>query len=123
MPPEPPKLSADDRARLSHMLEAARLAVRFCDGASEDDLGRDDMLRLAVVKALETIGEASTKISDATRDGVPTIDWWAIRRMRNRLIHGYNSIDTAIVWRTVGSALPILIAELERLLAGNAGRP
>jgi len=60
-------------------------------------------------------------VSDATRSSLPTIDWWAIRRMRNRLIHGYDTVDNSIVWDTVHLALPPLIADLDRALAGSPG--
>ena len=70
-----------------------------------------------MLRAIETIGEASTKVSEPTRLRLPGIDWWAVRRMRNRIIHGYDTVDTAIVWDTVQLAVPQLIAELERALA------
>jgi uncharacterized protein with HEPN domain len=72
---------------------------------------------LAVLKAIETIGEASTQVSEATRSRLPGIDWWAVRRMRNRIIHGYDTINTTIVFDTVRLAVPSLILELERALA------
>ena len=97
MPRDPEHFPEDDRTRLKHMLAAARKAVKFCASASRADLDTNDMLQLAVLKAIETVGEASSKVSDATRSSLPTIDWSAIRRMRNRLIHGYDTADNSIV--------------------------
>ncbi len=113
MPRDPAVYLADDRIRLTHMLESAKKASRFCAGAVREDLDRNDMLQLAVLKALETIGEASTKVSETTRNRLTKVDWWSVRRMRNRLIHGYDTIDTSIVWDTVRLAVPPLIDELE----------
>ena len=99
------------------MLEWARKAVRFCAGRTLADFDRDELLLPAVMRAIETIGEASTKVSEQTQARLPAIDWWAVRRMRNRIIHGYDTVDAAIVWDTVQLAVPPLIAELERALA------
>ena len=117
MPRDPSAYPDDDRVRLAHMVEWARKAVRFCDGRSLADFDRDEMCLLAVLKAIETIGEASTKVSESTRTRLPGIDWWAVRRMRNRIIHGYDTINTTIVFDTVRLAVPSLILELERALA------
>lgn len=116
MPRDPAQYPGDDRNRLTHMLEWARKAVRFCEGRKEADFANDEMLLLAVLKAIETIGEASTKVSESTRARLPGIDWWAVRRMRNRTIHGYDTIDKSIVWQTVMVAVPGLIVELEKEL-------
>lgn len=72
---------------------------------------------LAVVKSIEVIGEASTKVSDATQQQLPAIDWSGIRQMRNRLIHGYDTIDPARVWDALSIDVPPLIAGLEAALA------
>jgi len=117
MPRDPALNPNDDRVRLTHMLEWARKAVRFCAGRTPADFEHDEMLLPAVLRAIETIGEASTKVSEPTRERLPGIDWWAVRRMRNRIIHGYDTVDAAIVWDTVQLAIPPLIAELEAALA------
>lgn len=117
MPRDPAEHPEDDRIRLTHMLDYSRKAVRFCSGRTASDFEQDEVLLLAVLKAVETIGEASTKVSERTRARLPGIDWWVVRRMRNRIIHGYDTINTTIVWDTVRLAVPPLIEELERALA------
>ncbi|MGQ0626616.1 MAG: HepT-like ribonuclease domain-containing protein [Phycisphaerales bacterium] len=123
MPRDPAVNPNDDRVRLTHMLEWAHKAVRFCGGRTPADFDRNELLLPAVLRAIETVGEASTKVSEPTRARLPGIDWWAVRRMRNRIIHGYDTVDTAIVWATVELALPPLIAELERALAAWPSDP
>lgn len=117
MPRDPAEHPEDDRIRLTHMLEYSRKAVRFCAGRTQSDFDHDEILLLAVLKAVETIGEASTKVSEPTRARFPGIDWWVVRRMRNRIIHSYDTINTTIVWDTVRLAVPALIKELERALS------
>ena len=107
----------EDRIRLRHMLDAARRAVRIAGDSSITDLAADDTRLFATVKFIEIVGEASTKVSDATKQRTPMIQWRAIRLMRNRLIHGYDSVDVAIVHRTIHEFVPPLIADLEQILS------
>jgi uncharacterized protein with HEPN domain len=76
-----------DAIRLRHMLEAAREAVSFAQGRSRDDLNRDRMLVLSLVKAIEIAGEAAFQISEPTRNELPDLPWADIIGMRHRLVH------------------------------------
>ena len=98
------------------MLDAAREAVNFATGRTANDLARDRVLSLALVRCIEIIGEAASKISLDTRAGIEEIPWADVVGMRNRLIHAYFDIDYDRVYDTVTSDLPPLIANLERIL-------
>lgn len=106
-------LQADD-VRLLHMRDAAREAIRFAEGKSRADLDHDRMLVLALVKAIEIIGEAASQVGQSTRDRLAAIPWPAIVTMRHRLVHAYFDINLDTVWNTVVEDLPALLAELER---------
>jgi len=110
-------MNESDVIRLRHMLDAAREALSFVAGRSSEDLGRDRMLVLALVKEIEIIGEAASRISDESRKALPRIPWPKIIAMRNRLIHAYADVDLSIVWDTLTGALPELLRELEIALA------
>ncbi len=100
-----------------HMVESAKRAVRISSGLTAALLAADEIRMLAVVKSIEVIGEASTKVGEETRQRLPAIDWQGIRQMRNRMIHGYDTIDPARVWDALSIDVPPLIAEIERALA------
>lgn len=117
MPRDPADILREDRIRLTHMVESARRAVRIASGLTAAALAADEVRMLAVVKSIEIIGEASTKVSDATRHRLPAIDWQGVRQMRNRLIHGYDAIDPDRVWDALSIDVPPLISELESALA------
>lgn len=104
-----------DAIRIRHMLDAAREAVSFAGGHARADLDNNRMLVLSLVKSVEILGEAATKISAETRARYPAIPWANIVAMRNRLIHGYFDINLDIVWATVTDDLPGLIAQLETI--------
>ena len=110
-------MNESDVIRLRHMLDAAKEALSFISGRSSEDLSRDRMLVLALVKEIEIIGEAASRISDESRKALPRIPWPKIIAMRNRLIHAYADVDLSIVWDTLTGALPELLRELEIALA------
>ena len=81
-------------------------------GRSRGDLDTDRVLALAVVRLLEIIGEAATRVPTEERARRPDIPWAAIVGLRNRLIHGYDDVDLDIVWAIVTSDLPTLLMRL-----------
>jgi uncharacterized protein with HEPN domain len=81
----------EDRVRILDMIDVADDAASFLVGRSRDDLDRDTMLFYALVRAVEIIGEAASKVSAETRTATPQIPWRDIVSMRNRLIHGYST--------------------------------
>jgi uncharacterized protein with HEPN domain len=74
------------------------------------------MLVLSLIRELEIIGEAASKVSSDIRSQHPSIPWQDITGMRNRLIHAYFDVDLDTVWRTVSQDLPILKSNIERIL-------
>jgi len=105
----------DDAVRLWHMLDAAHEAVTFAQGQTRADLESDRMLVLALVKAVEIIGEAAYQVSQATREQLPEIPWEDIIGMRHRLVHAYFDINLDILWRTVQDDLPPLLEKLREI--------
>ena len=70
----------------------------------------------AVIRCIEIIGEAFSRIAPDTRKYLPQISWNKMIGMRNRLIHDYSDFDLDIVWVVVLEKLPPLIEVLEPLL-------
>lgn len=67
-------------------------------------------------RSIEIIGEASKQLSTEIRDRYPQIEWRAVFGMRDRLIHGYFSIDYEIVWDVVDNKIPHLRQEVVRMI-------
>ncbi len=101
---------------LLDVLEAARLLQMFVEGVDWDTFENDLMRRAAVMRQLEIMGEAARRLSEETRLELSEIPWRQIIGMRNRLIHGYDDVDLAIVWDSVQNDLPPLIAQLEQVV-------
>ena len=111
--------SRDDATSVRHMLEAARKAVGFTAGRSRGELESDELLALGLVRLMEMIGEAATRVTEATRERNRTIPWAQVIGMRNRLIHGYDVIDLDVLWQTVTDDLPPLIENLQRIVVAQ----
>lgn len=105
-----------DQTRLYDMRNEAQRACKFLQDKTQIDLETDDLLAYAVVRAIEIIGEAGSKVTEETRAQYPQIAWRNIIGMRNRIIHEYNDVDLDIVWEVVHRNLPQLIAQLEQIL-------
>ena len=101
----------EDVTRIRHMIEAAESALRFVAGRQRADLDNDEMLRFALVQAVQIIGEAASKISPETRAAIP-LPWNDIMFMRNRLVHAYFDINHEVVWKTVTEDIPPLLSIL-----------
>lgn len=108
-----------DEIRLRHMLDAAREALSFSHGQSRSSLNTHRMLVLSLVKDIEIVGEAAHKVSRETQGLYPQIPWVDVIGMRHRLIHAYFDINLDVLWGTVVSDLPPLIADLEKILGAN----
>lgn len=100
------------RQILSHAIEA----VQIVDGRTRADLDRDRMLNLALSRLLEIIGEAANRVPDEIQAKYPDLPWLQMIGARNRLIHGYDSVDFDILWNIVAKDLPELIVKLEAIL-------
>jgi uncharacterized protein with HEPN domain len=107
-------MTQPDETRLRHLVAAAEKAVSYAAQRSREDLDTDELLRLALTKLVEIVGEAAKQISQHTRDEYPDVPWSAAARMRDRLVHHYFDINLDVLWATVAQDLPALLEQLPR---------
>lgn len=105
-----------DLALLLDMSLAATDAMGFAAGLDEAAFLQSRLHQNAIIRSLEIIGEAATKVSPAFRDAHQQIPWREITGMRHRLIHGYGEVRLDVVWAVVRDDLPDLIASLRPLI-------
>ena len=87
------------------------------EGKTLEDYSDDRLLRQAVERNLEIVGEAVGRLSRDDRDTATRLsEHERIVAFRNVLIHGYDLVDDELVWDTIQTKLPILLAEVENLL-------
>jgi uncharacterized protein with HEPN domain len=110
-------MKENDRIRIQHIIDAAQEALSFVRNTDQENFSNNRMMILSVIKEIEIIGEAVSKISDETKSKYYDIPWKDIVGMRNRLIHGYFEADVKLVWNTTKINLPPLVSSLEAILA------
>jgi len=88
----------------------------YLRGSNRAGLQQSQLLTYGLVRCLEIIGEAAARMSDGSRELLPSVPWQQIIGMRNRLIHAYFDVDTDMVWRTVSEDLPRLIVLLNEII-------
>ncbi|MCR9128532.1 MAG: DUF86 domain-containing protein [Alphaproteobacteria bacterium] len=99
------------------MLDYARLAVEYGTGHTPDQLEADVLRYLAVQRALEVIGEAASQVPEGVRTELAAIPFRKAIAMRNKIIHGYGTVDAEVVVDTISNSLPQLISQLEVALS------
>ena len=106
----------DDQVSLEDMLSHASEAADLLADMDREGLARHRVMQLALTRLIEIVGEAANRVSVAARQANPEIPWPQIIGMRNRLVHGYDVIDSDVLWDTVANDLPPMVAALEEAL-------
>lgn len=109
----------DATASLQDMMSFATKAVRFCENKSFVQLEQDEILQMAIVRAVELVGEAASRVPSEIRAAHSGVPWQEIVATRNRLIHGYDRVDLRIIWDTIQDDLPPLIETLRDILRNH----
>lgn len=110
-----------DKVYLQHILDEIDKVENFLYGVEEHAFTVTDTTEkhYAVVRSLEIIGEAATKLSPEFRQAHRDIKWGNIIGMRNRIIHEYLDVDYQIVWDTVQQDLPVLKKALLEIVSDS----
>jgi len=104
-----------DKGRLEHILDAIEKAFEFTENVNFDEYKTKAILRYAVVKCVEIVGEASYKLTNEFRDQHPEIEWRKIIAMRHILVHDYFQTEDIFVWNVVKDYLPILQEQIRKI--------
>ncbi|WP_418647457.1 DUF86 domain-containing protein [Thauera butanivorans] len=108
---------------LLHMEDAISRVQRYTHSKSQTDFNADEQLQDAVIRNIEIIGEAAHNVAihaPAFTQLHHDIPWAALYAMRNRLSHGYWTIDLAVVWQVIQRDLPTLKEQLKQCRAASA---
>lgn len=111
------------RTYLEHVQDAAEQACAYVEGLDEVAFRADKRTQQAVIMNLIILGEAATQLlkgHSAFLSRYPEVPWTSMKGMRNRMAHGYFEINLAVVWETVRTALPSLLAQLPPILEAAA---
>ena len=112
-------MTKDAFVYVHHMLDAVKAIEAYTKGMGREDFLKNKMIQDAVMRNLEIMGEAAKRVSKALRDAHPSVEWKKIAGMRDILIHEYLGVDQEKVWLVIENRLPVLKAELSRILNGK----
>ena len=101
-----------DALLLGEMIDPIEQIVALAEGTAVDDLARDRRRRDALLWNFTVLGEAAAQISDNLVHRHPEIPWRQPVLLRNRIVHGYWSIDLGILLATASNQLPGFAAQL-----------
>lgn len=106
-----------DLAALIDIHRAGTLALRFVrDTQDAQALNADLKTRSAVLHQLLVLGEATKRLSPSFREAHAEIPWRQMAGLRDVLIHAYDAVDEAEVWRVLRHDLPTVLARIASFL-------
>ncbi|MCC4768166.1 DUF86 domain-containing protein [Methanosarcina sp. DH1] len=96
------------------ILKSIEKIRRYLGNASFDEFLENEMLIDSVIRNLEIIGEAASRVPPETRVKYPEIEWKKVVSLRNILIHNYSGVDLEIVWDIIKNRLDPLEAKVRQ---------
>lgn len=109
-------MQRETRKLLFDIQEAGQAIQRFVRGKDFAVYQSDDMLRSAVERKFEIIGEALNRLRDVDEEILERItDYRKIIGFRNVLAHGYDAVSDEIVWEITVHNLPVLLQDIDRV--------
>jgi uncharacterized protein with HEPN domain len=105
-----------DLLLLGEMIDAAERARQLANGVTIEELQADRLRGESLLWNFTVLGEAASQLSDAVKERFPHIPWQQPARLRNRIVHGYWSIDMEILHTTANDQLPSFAGELRKVL-------
>lgn len=105
-----------DLSYLDDILNSAKNAIAYLSKVNFNEFIKNEILQDAVIRRIEIIGEASSRVSESYQNKYIELPWREMKGMRNLLIHEYDAIDLEEVWITVKNELPNLVQQIQIIL-------
>ena len=111
----------DPITTLKQIREAAQRAQSLCSGITLEQLQADWVKLLAFERVFEIIGEATKRLPMNLRLRYPEHDWKAAAGTRDVVSHGYDWVDSELLWNAVHQKFPVLFTTIAQMLADLGG--
>lgn len=110
-------MNKSDNIYLFHIRDSINKIIEYTHISDLESFSSNYMMQDAVIRQIEIIGEASSKLSKVCKDNNSHIPWRSIVGMRNKLIHDYFGVDIKAVWETVKTDIPDLKKNIDFLVS------
>lgn len=110
------KKGDNDKEHIAHINEALVFILSYTKGKDEDLFLRDDLLKYAILKQIEIIGEAAYYLSDHLKEQYPEVEWHKIIGARHIYVHHYFQVNWLIVWEIVSDDIPKMKEDIEKII-------
>lgn len=105
-----------DSVYLEHIIDETAFIIKESRELRFEDLIKNEILKRAIIRSLEIIGEAVKNISKELKDRHTDIEWKKIAGIRDKLIHDYFGVDWNIVWDVINIQIPDLSVKINKIL-------
>lgn len=106
----------DPKVTLRQVTDHARHAQELCAQNTFAGILTDWQKRAAFERTMEVLGEAVKRLPPELTARYPAVDWRGIAGMRDRVSHGYDTIDYGLLWQAVETRVPGLLVTIEQML-------
>ncbi|MDI1232853.1 MAG: DUF86 domain-containing protein [bacterium] len=110
-------MSKEPKEYLRHIQDECSFIITVCKNLDFNVFLEDEILKRAVVRSLEIIGEATKKIPADIKVKWSSVQWKNMAGMRDRLIHDYIGVNYSIVWDVMKNKIPDIHEQIFKLLA------
>lgn len=110
-------MSHSNNELLKHILDEILFVLSSTKAKTKEEVVDNEILKRAIIRSLEIIGEATKKIDPDFKLLHPHIDWRGMAGTRDKLIHDYFGVNYSIVWDIIENELPSLNEYIEDLLS------
>ncbi|PKQ70585.1 HepT-like ribonuclease domain-containing protein [Raineya orbicola] len=95
-----------DKVRLLHILEAVESILEYTAQVDFEIFTREKMRYDAVLRQIEIIGEAASRVSNELKSNTSNVEWRNIVGLRNIVIHQYFGVDDLLIWNIIQKISP-----------------
>jgi len=113
----------DDRLTLRQIIEYVGHAQALCAGRTVEQLEADWEKAFAFERVMEVLGEAVKRLPEELRQRYSQVPWKLVAGMRDKISHGYDSVDYQTLWDAVQNDLPELVTTAQQMLADLEATP
>ena len=106
---------------LNDICQAIDRIEQYIENLSFDAFSKDRKSVDAVVRNLEIIGEAASRLPDEFKEKYSEIEWYKVVGLRHRIVHEYFGVDLEIIWQILQKDLPELKHKIMQIMSDEGG--